>query len=273
MATTLRPTRGWVALDVAELLRFKDLLFELARKDIKLRYRQTLLGIAWVALQPLFGAGLLTFAFAVVAGLEAPQGTSFFLFSFAGLLAWNIFSWTLSKTSASMVGNSYLVSKVYFPRLILPLSGAISTLLDFLIALVLILLVLAGTHALPDARFLVLPLWILLVLCLAMGVGLIAAALTVDYRDVQHILPVVIPFMLYASPVAYDSSLISARYQTAFYLANPLAALIEGFRWSLMGTTLPALPYLVYSGAIAVGTFLLGAAVFKRAERRFADVL
>src|SRR5262245_52302796 len=127
--TTLRRTRGWVGVDLAELLRFRDLTLELAGRDVKLRYKQTALGIAWVVLQPLMAAGILNFAFSVVAGLKVP-GTPYFLFSFAGLMAWNIFGWTLTKTSLSMVGNSYLISKVYFPRLILPLSGTLSTLLD-----------------------------------------------------------------------------------------------------------------------------------------------
>jgi lipopolysaccharide transport system permease protein len=271
---TLRPTRGWVAIDFRELLRFKDLLFEFANRDVKLRYKQTALGIAWVVLQPLLAAGLLYFAFRIVAGIEAPQGTSFFLFSFAGLLAWNIFSWTLSKTGLSMVGNSYLVSKVYFPRLILPLSGAISTLIDFAVSFC-VMLVLLGVYGVwPGPQILLLPVWILLMLCLAMGAGLIAAALTVDYRDVQHILPFLIPFMLYASPVAYDVSQISPRYQAAFYLLNPLAPLIAGFRWSILGTTPPPpMVYIIWSAALSLGLFMIGAAVFRRTERKFADVI
>ena len=239
---TLRPTTGWVSIDLHELAEFRDLLLEFARRDIKLRYRQTVLGIAWVVLQPLIAAGVLNFAFGIVAGARPPGG-SYFLFTFAGLLAWNLFSMTLSKTSLSLVGNSYLVSKVYFPRLILPLSGTLSTLLDFAVALgglrraagVLRIRRLSRSSVL-------LPIWIGLILCLALGAGLIAAALTVKYRDIQHILPIVIPFMLYASPVAYDVTQIPAGYQTAFYLVNPLAALIAGLRASLLpGSALPPL--------------------------------
>jgi lipopolysaccharide transport system permease protein len=273
MATVLRPTRGWVSIDVAELFRFRDLLFALAHRDVKLRYKQTALGVAWVIFQPLMAAGLLYFAFRVVAGIEPPQGRSFFVFSFTGLLAWNVFSATLSKTSMSMVGNSYLVSKVYFPRLILPLSGTISTLLDFLVSFG-VLVVLFGVYGLqPDVPVLLLPVWIVLLLGLAMGAGLAAAALTVTYRDVQHILPVIVPFLLYASPVAYDASQIAGRYQTAFYLLNPLAALIGGFRWSVLGTPLPPAIYIAWSVFVAAGAFVAGAAVFRRTERKFADVL
>ena len=120
--TVLRPTRGWVAIDFRELFRFKDLLFAFAGRDVKLRYRQTLLGVAWVVLQPLLAAGVLSFAFGIVAGLRS-EGTPYFLFSFAGLLAWNVFSWTLTKTSLSLVGNAYLISKVYFPRLLIPIAS------------------------------------------------------------------------------------------------------------------------------------------------------
>ena len=175
MATILRPTRGWVGLDVPELFRFRDLLFALANRDVKLRYKQTILGIAWVVFQPLMAAGLLYFAFRIVAGIEPPQGRSFFLFSFAGLLAWNLFSTTLNKTSLSMVGNSYLVSKVYFPRLILPFSGAVSTLLDFLVSFGVLLVLCAVYGVRPDPALIVLPIWILLLLSLAMGLGLVAA--------------------------------------------------------------------------------------------------
>lgn len=269
---TLRPTAGWVALDLRELVHFKDLLMELARRDIKLRYRQTFLGVGWVLLQPLLAAGILTFAFGFVAGLK-PQGTSSFLFTYAGLLVWNIFAWTLTKTSFSMVGNAYLVSKVYFPRLILPLSGTLSTLLDFGISLGVLLVGLAALGIWPGWPLLLLPIWILLVLCLALGAGLIAAALTVQYRDIQHILPIMIPFLLYASPVAYEVANIPAKYQTAFYLINPLAGLIEGFRWSTLGRPMPPILMLEWSAALAVVLFLFGAAVFRRTERKFADVI
>jgi lipopolysaccharide transport system permease protein len=262
-----------VSLDVAEIFRFRDLLLALAQRDVKLRYKQTALGVAWVIFQPLMAAGLLYFAFRVVAGIEPPQGQSFFVFSFTGLLAWNVFSATLSKTSLSMVGNSYLVSKVYFPRLVLPLSGTISTLLDFLVSFG-VLLVLFGAYGLqPEMPLLLLPVWIVLLIGLAMGAGLIAAALTVTYRDVQHILPVIVPFLLYASPVAYDASQIASRYQSVFYLLNPLAALIGGFRWSVMGTPMPPGIFVAWSAFVAAGTFVLGAAVFRRTERKLADVI
>jgi lipopolysaccharide transport system permease protein len=270
---TLRPTTGWVSLDLHELAEFRDLLLELARRDVKLRYRQTALGIAWVVLQPLAAAGALNFAFGIVAGAKPPGG-SYFLFTFVGLLAWNLFSLTLSKTSLSLVGNSYLVSKVYFPRLILPLSGTLSTLLDFSVALAVYFALLAFTGLAPQPLIVLLPMWIGLIFCLALGAGFIAAALTVNYRDIQHVLPIVIPFLLYASPVAYDVAQIPPQYQTAFYLVNPLAALIAGLRASLLpGSALPPVVFVAWSAMLALGLFVFGAAVFKRTERSFADVV
>jgi homopolymeric O-antigen transport system permease protein len=270
---TLRPTTGWVAVDLHELVDFKDLIVEFARRDIKLRYRQTALGIAWVVLQPIVAAGVLNFAFGVVAGAR-PRGPSYFLFTFAGLLMWNLFSMTLNKTSLSLVGNSYLISKVYFPRLILPISGTLATLLDFAVALGVLFVLQAFYGIVPQWQLVLVPVWIAIVLCLALGAGLIAAALTVQYRDIQHILPILIPFMLYASPVAYDVTQIPEGYQRLFYLINPLAAPIVGFRASLLpAAPMPPLPYLAWSALVAVGMFGLGAAVFKRTERRFADVV
>lgn len=271
--TTLRPTSGWVAIDLRELFRFKDLLVEFAGRDVKLRYKQTLLGVAWVVLQPLVAAGVFTFVFGIVAGLESPTG-SYFLFSFASLLAWNIFGSTVGKASASLVGNEYIVSKVYFPRLILPLSSVASTMVDFLVSFVVMFVLIAIYGGWPGFGILLLPIWILLLILLALGLGLIAAALSVDYRDVQHILPILIPFMLYASPVAYDvSHHLPAQYRAAFYLVNPLASVIEAFRWSLLGSTPPPVMYLAWSALLAVALFGFGAAVFRRTERRVADVI
>ena len=270
---TLRPTTGWVAIDFHELIDFKDLMLEFARRDIKLRYRQTVLGIAWVVLQPIVAAGVLNFAFGIVAGAR-PRGPSYFLFTFAGLLVWNLFSATLNKTSLSLVGNSYLISKVYFPRLALPISGTLSTLLDFAVAFAVLLVMQAFYGIAPGWQVLFVPVWIALVLLLALGVGLIAAALTVQYRDIQHILPILIPFMLYASPVAYDVTQIPEGYQQLFYLLNPLAAPTVAFRAAVLpGAVMPPLVYVAWSVVAALGSFALGSAVFKRTERRFADVV
>lgn len=271
--TKLRPTTGWVGLDIRELVRFRHLLAALAERDVKLRYKQTLIGVAWVVLQPLFAAAIFSVVFGVIAGMRTSSGSSYFLFSFAGLLAWNVFGSTLTKSALSMVGNTHLVTKVYFPRLILPLSTAASSLIDFAVPAAVLLAVLVVSGHAPGWAVLLTPVWAALALLLALGLGLIAASLTIDYRDVQYVLPLVTPFLLYASPVAYDVSHVPAQYRSLYYALNPLASVIEGFRWSLLGTPAPQAAWLAYAGVSCAVVFVAGAALFRRTERRVADVI
>ena len=267
----IRPDKGWAGLELRELWRFRDLLLVLAGRDVKLRYRQTALGVAWVLFQPLLAAGIFSFVFGAVAKLPS-GGLPYFVFSYAGLLAWNAFSGTLTKASGAMVGNAPLVSKVYFPRLVLPLSSVPSSLIDFAVGLALMVVLMAIYRITPGVGLLLLPVWLLLLLMFAVGLGLMAGALMVSYRDVQYILPVLIPFFLYASPVGYALSAVPPRLRTAFML-NPLSGLLEGFRWSLLGRGEMHWTWAAYSVAAAAITLLAGIAVFKRMERRFADVI
>jgi lipopolysaccharide transport system permease protein len=262
--TKVRPQNGWQALNLAQLWHARDLLLAFAARDVKLRYRQTALGIAWVLLLPLVSAGIFSFVFGKVAGLNTG-----FPFSYVGLLCWNAFGSTLTKTSGSLVQNSGLISKIFFPRLILPASTILSTLLDFLVALA-IFPVLLFIYKIPvTPAIALLPFWLLLTILLATGCGLFAAALMVSYRDVQHILPVLIPFLLYASPVGYA---VPARYHSVFAW-NPLTAILNGFRWSLLGTGGPSWQAVLYSSAVAVAVLLGGIFAFKNKEREFADVI
>lgn len=273
ITTRLRPSTGWVGLDIPEIVRFRHLLAAFAERDVKLRYRQTMLGALWVVIQPLFAAGIFSFVFGVVAGMQTSSGQPYFVFSFAGLLVWNVFASTLTRTATCMIGNTNIVTKVYFPRLILPLSTIASTLVDFAVPAVVLLAILPFVGVQPAWPALLVPVWILLVLVLALGAGLIAAALTIDYRDVQYLLPLLVPFLLYASPVAWEVSRIPERYRAGYHLANPLASLIDGFRWSMLGTTPPSLAAVSYSVVISALVLVLGAAIFRRAERRVADVI
>lgn len=272
----IRPRNGWAALELGELFVFRDLLWTLAGRDVKLRYRQTALGIAWVVLQPLLSSIILTIVFGYIAGMAKDK--SFFAIVFAGQLAWQAFSTTLTRGSISMIGNSNLVSKVYFPRLILPFSTVFSTMIDFLVGLVIMAGLLAMFHLSPGWQLVLLPVWIALILMLSMGIGLIAGALTVNYRDVQYILPVVVQALMYASPVAYPASRVihlAAKWHwlKVCYFLNPLASLIEAFRWSLFqgGEILPG--YLLYSVVVSIAVFGIGVLAFKRMERTFADVI
>ena len=269
---TIQPTAGWQAINLRELWQFRDLLTTLAQRDVKLRYRQTALGVVWVVLQPLISAGIFSFVFGKVAKLPAPHGVPYLVFSYAGLLAWNAFSATLTKTSGCLLQNSNLVSKVYFPRLALPLSTIFSTLIDFSVALVMMIVLMTINHVVPSPAVLLLPVWLLLVIMLAMGVGLYTSALMVSYRDVQFILPVLTQFLLYASPIAYSAALIPAKYKLIFEM-NPLTGLLEGFRWSLLGTAHPAWGTAGYAAAVSLVVFVLGAFSFKKMERKFADII
>ena len=266
------PTSGWQAINLPELWQFRDLLTTLAQRDVKLRYRQTSLGVLWVILQPLLAAGIFSFVFGKVAKLPAPDGIPYLVFSYAGLLAWNAFSSTLTKTSRCLLQNANLVSKVYFPRLALPLSTVFSTLIDFGVAFVVMIILMLVNHIAPTLGILLLPVWLLLIVLLALGVGLYASALMVSYRDIQYVLPVVTQFLLYASPVAYAASLVPSKYRLIFEI-NPLTGLLEAFRWSLLGVGHFPLAAVTYSAIITVVVFVAGAFSFKAMERKFADVI
>ena len=268
----IRPPRPWEALDLSGLWRFRDLLLALAVRDIKLRYRQTLLGVLWVILQPLLGAGIFAFVFGRVAGLDA-GGQSYVLFAYAGLLAWNLFNGVVLKASGSLVANAPLVSKVFFPRLVLPFSGAISTLVDFFIALVVGAALLFVSGQPPTVLLMLAPFWLVFLLLLATGLGLLCAALAVAYRDVIHVLPVALQFLLYGSPVGYTIAVIPPGWPRFFYKLNPLAPFIEGFRVSFLGHGEIGLLSSVYAGIMAVVIFVAGLVFFRRMERQFADVI
>jgi lipopolysaccharide transport system permease protein len=268
----IRPPRDWEALDLSGLWRFRDLLLALAVRDIKLRYRQTLLGVLWVILQPLLGAGIFAFVFGRVAGLDS-GGQPYVLFAYAGLLAWNLFNGVVLKASGSLVANAPLVSKVFFPRLVLPFSGTISALLDFFIALVVGVALLFAFGRPPTALLLLAPFWLCFLLLLAMGIGLLCAALAVAYRDVIHILPVALQFLLYGSPVGYTIAVIPPGLPRFLFKLNPLAAFIEGFRVSFLGYGEIGLRTSVYACVMAALIFVAGLVVFRRMERQFADVI
>lgn len=274
---TIRPASGYAPFDLRELWLYRDLLTTLALRDIMLRYRQTLLGVSWVLLQPLVGAGLLTIVFGSIAGLAKGSGAEYFLLTFSGQLFYVAYAGTVTRVGASLVGNMGLVSKVYFPRLILPLSTVASSLLDFSVGLCLLLpLVLYFSGALGVAIF-ALPVWLLFSLLLALGWGLIAAALMVTYRDVAHILPVLMQFLNFATPVGWTLERVSPEWLPVYLLVNPMAVFLEGFRWSLFSRDGYGFPiaggYVAYAGLVSVTVFLIGCAVFRARERRFADVI
>ncbi len=268
---TIRPTSGWIGVNLGDLWRFRDLLMQLALRDLKLRYKQTALGVIWVVLQPLMAAGIFTFVFGLVAKLPA-DGLPHFIFSFVGLLGWNLFAGTVGKISGSLVSNAHLISKVYFPRLILPLSNVPSVLVDFGVALAMCAILMAIYKIAPGWPLLLLPVWIATLLALAVGLGLITSSLSVRYRDVNYILPVFLQMAMYASPIAYGVSAVPEKWRTIYYL-NPLAGVLEAIRWSLIGGTAPSPIGLCVTIAGAALLMLAGLLLFKRMEREFADVV
>jgi lipopolysaccharide transport system permease protein len=224
-----------------------------------------------VVLQPLIGAAIFAFLSEVIAKTST-DGSPRFLFTFAGFIAWTAFSGTMTKVSTCLIQNSNLVSKIYFPRLILPLATVLSVLIDFAVGLVVLFVLMAFWHVLPTAAILLLPLWLLLMLMIALGVGLIAAGLTVQYRDVQFVLPVAVQFLLFISPVWYPRSAMPSKYHL-FYDLNPLSGLLDAFRWSLLPSVQVNWGNIVYSSIFAVLVMFIGVYSFRNMERRFADVI
>jgi lipopolysaccharide transport system permease protein len=269
---TIKPSTGWSALNLRELNQYRGLALVFAIRDIKLRYRQTLLGPIWIVLQPLLGAGVLSFVFGGIAKLKPPNGTPVFLYCFTGQLAWSIFAGTVTKVSGSLTGNAHLVSKVYFPRLLLPISTVFAVLVDFCAAALILPFLLILYQVMPGLPLLLTPVWMLLLAILGMGFGLCAAALMVSYRDVNAVLGVFMGFLPYLSAVGFDVNSIP-RAAKPLVVFNPVIGLLEGFRWSVANQPFSGSSHLAYSVIFSIGMFVFGVAAFKRMERKFADVI
>lgn len=270
--TRIRPPRRWIGLGVDELVAFRELAYRLARRDLTVRYRQTLLGVAWVFLQPLLAAGAFTLIFRRVAGLPSPEGVPYFVLAFWGSTAFASFTTGLTKASSSLVGNSALVSKVYFPRLLLPLSTMGTSLLDASVASVLGIAVTLVAGVTPGWPLLTLPLWFVALQVLGLALGLFFAPLVVKYRDVGYLLPVLSQLLMFLSPVGYALLTVpdSLRFR---YLLNPIAPLLEGARWAALDTSPPPWGFVAYAAVLGVVVAVVAAFLFRRQERIFADVI
>jgi lipopolysaccharide transport system permease protein len=267
----IEPSEGWVSLKLGELWKYRELLYFLIWRDVKVRYKQTLLGAAWAILQPLFTMIVFSIFFGRLAKIPS-DGLPYPLFSFAALVPWTFFSHGLAHSSNSLVTNSNLVKKIYFPRLIIPVASVSAGLVDLAIAL-LVLLVMMGVYGVaPTANVLWLPLFLLLALATALGVGTWLAALNVKYRDVRHTVPFLVQFWLFATPIAYPSSLLPEPWRTLYGL-NPMAGVVEGFRWALLGTDTAPGPIILLSSLVALVLLVSGVFYFRRVERTFADVV
>lgn len=266
----IRPINGWVPLNLGELWDYRELLYSFIIRDIRIRYKQTALGAAWAVIQPLFMMIVFTLAFGRLAKIPS-EGLPYPLFSYAALLPWTLFSEGIARSTNSMITNANIMTKVYYPRLIMPISGILSPLIDFTIAFIILLGMMLYYGFIPTINILFLPAFILLALGTSLGVGLWLSALNVQYRDFQYTVPFLIQLWLFASPVVYPSSLLPEPYRALFGL-NPMAGVIEGFRWALLGTAPPS--YLIAISALMVVALLIsGALYFRRMEKTFADVV
>lgn len=272
----LAPGRGGLAGAVAECWRARELLYFLAWRDISLRYKQTVLGAAWAVLQPLANMVIFTLIFHRVAGLKAPEGIPYPVFTFAALLPWQLFHNSLSRSSESVVAEARLLTKVYFPRLLIPFSAVVSGLLDFSISFVILLAMMLcyGIH--PGWAIICLPAFILLAVLSALAVGLWVLALNAKYRDFRYVVPFFLTCWMFISPVAYPAAAVMEKLPAAWawiYNLNPVAGVVEGFHWALLGKSGLAPGMLLLSLAMVLAVFVGGLFYFRRVERVFADLL
>jgi lipopolysaccharide transport system permease protein len=267
----IKPTRGWRALDISELWRYRELLYFLTWRDVKVRYKQTVLGAAWAVLQPF----LLMVVFSVFLGRLAgvpSDDVPYPLFAYAGLVPWALFASALNGASESVVGQAQMVSKVYFPRLLMPIAAAGSFVLDFVIAFSILIGMMFFYGMTPMGAIVLVPLLTLLALMAALGVGILFAAVNVRYRDVRYAVPFLTQVWLFATPVAYPSSIVPEAWRPILGL-NPMSGVVEGFRWALLGSGAGPGPLLAVSTGAILAFGLLGVMYFRRMERTFADLI
>jgi lipopolysaccharide transport system permease protein len=270
-ALLIGPRRGWLDLDLRSIYTYRELLYFLTWRDVKVRYKQAAIGVAWVILQPLLTMIMFTVIFGKLAGLQS-DGLPYPLFAFAALLPWNYFSQAVSRSSTSLVSNSNLISKVYFPRLIVPIASSLGPAVDFLPSFVIVLGMMVWYGVPPTWGILALPVFLLLAFLTAVTSCLYLSALNVQYRDVGHAVPFLVQFWMYASPVVYSVRIIPERWR-ALYSLNPLVGVIEGFRWALGGKQHPDFHVMTISAAVVVVLLFGGLIFFRRMERTFADVI
>ena len=269
--TVIKPSRGWVPLKLRDLWEYRELLYFLTWRDIKVRYKQTVLGAAWAIIQPVFTMVVFSLFFGRLAKIPS-DGIPYPIFAYAALVPWTFFANGLSQSSNSLVGSAELITKVYFPRLIIPVSSILSGLIDFAIAFAVFILMALYYSIYPTMSILLLPFFLLLGFTTALGVGLWLSALNVRFRDVRYIIPFLTQFWLFATPIAYPSSLLSEPWKT-IYGINPMVGVVEGFRWALLGTETAPGAMIFVSSLVALCLLVSGVFYFKRVEKYFTDVI
>ncbi|HLS27488.1 MAG TPA: ABC transporter permease [Opitutales bacterium] len=268
--TVIKPREGWQLIDFRELFAYRDLFYFLVWRDVKVRYAQSVLGVGWAVIQPVFGMIIFTIIFGRLAHLDS-DGVPYAIFSFTALVPWAYFSNAMTDSSTSLVINADMIQKIYFPRLIIPLTSILAKLVDFTIAFALLLLMMPFFKIIPTANIIFVPYLILLMTLTAAGIGMWLTALAIQFRDVRYGLNFGVQLLMYASPVVYSIGLIPENLRI-YYALNPLVGVIEGFRASLLGTSSMPWSYIGVGSIVAVLLFITGALYFRRMEKIFADV-
>lgn len=267
---SIDPPTGWTSIGLRELWDYRELLYFLIWRDVKVRYKQTALGAAWAIIQPLFMMLVFSLFFGRLAKIPS-DGIPYPIFTFCALLPWQLFAHALTESSNSLVANERLITKVYFPRLVVPIAAVLGGLVDFGVAFIILLAMMIYYGIVPTSAIISLPGFIILAIMTALAVGLWLSALNVKYRDVRYTINFLIQFWLFATPIAYPSSLVPERWR-ALYGLNPMAGVVEGFRWALLGAKPPGAMLAVSIGVVVV-LLIGGLFYFRRMEQQFADVV
>ncbi len=267
----IAPSRGWVSLRLGELWGYRELLYFLVWRDIKVRYKQTVLGAAWAIIQPFFTMVVFSLFFGKLAKVSS-DGLPYPIFSYAALVPWTFFANGLTQSANSLVGSANLIKKIYFPRLVVPISSVLSGLIDFGLAFLVLVAMMLYYRVVPTANAVWLPAFLLLALVTALGVGLWLSAMNVQFRDVRYAVSFLIQFWMFATPIAYSSSLLPQPWRTLYGL-NPMAGVVEGFRWALLGSQTRPGAMIAFSALTALAGLVGGAFYFRRMEKSFADVV
>ncbi|HEX3053171.1 MAG TPA: ABC transporter permease [Aggregatilineaceae bacterium] len=268
----IEPSKGWVSLKLRELWEYRELLYFLTWRDIKVRYKQTVLGATWAIIQPLMTMVVFSLFFGNLAKIPS-DGIPYPIFSYAALVPWTFFAYGLQQSSNSLVMSANLLKKIYFPRLVIPISSVLSGVVDFMLAFLILLIMMLAYGIAPTINILFLPLFLLLAFTTSLGVGMWLSAMNVQFRDVKYTIPFITQFWMFATPIAYPSSLIENALLRTIYGINPMTGVIEGFRWALLKTDTAPRSIIIVSSLTAVLLLISGAFYFRRMEKTFADVV
>ena len=267
----IAPTKGWVSLQLTELWEYRELLYFLIWRDIKVRYKQSVLGGAWAIIQPFFTMVVFSLFFGKLAKMPS-DGIPYPIFSYAALVPWSFFANGLNQASNSLVGNSNLINKVYFPRMAMPIASVLGGFVDFILAFIMLIGMIFYYGMVPTINIIWLPFFLILAFITSLGASLWLSAMYVQFRDIRHIIPFLTQIWLFATPIVYPSSLLSEPWRT-LYGINPMVGVVEGFRWALLGVHTAPGPIIIVSSITAMGLLISGAFYFRRMEKTFADVV